>query len=105
MTRKVVVRRRKKAAYVPPKLPSKPKVTVGTKCYGRSKMGGYIVCRFWITQHFWGRKLKPTDPWYVIDMETGNVAQGTKAYQEKDKAIAIARKYRDKYGAWYVMPF
>jgi hypothetical protein len=53
----------------------------------------------------WRGVPKKTDPWYVIDMETGSVAKGTKAYAEKSKAIATARKYRDKYGAWYVMPF
>jgi hypothetical protein len=102
MAKRIVVRRKPK--YVPPKLPAKPKVTVGTKSYGRSKSGGYIVCRFWITQNLM-KTPKKTDPWYVVDMETGNVAKGTKAYPQKDQAIAIARKYRDKYGAWFVMPF
>lgn len=103
MTKKRIVKRKK---FVPPVLPEKPKVTVGAKSFGRSRSGGYIIPRFWITQSLLIKRTpKKSDPWYVIDMETGYLAKGTKAYPEKDKAIRIARKYRDEFGAWYVMPF
>lgn len=87
-------------------------MTKGGKCYGRTKRGGYIVVRFFITQ--WriglgtGRDhTKPDDPWFVVDLEAGTYASGTKksGYPTKEQAIKVARRYRDEYGAWAVMPF
>jgi hypothetical protein len=118
--RVVVIKKRTKAVhqsktgsrYFPrPNLPDKPKVTVGAKSYGRTKLGGYIVPRFWITQVGFAKTnhltVKPSDPWYVVDMEEANIAQGTKTsgYKDKKEAIKIARKFRDEFGAWSVMPF
>lgn len=108
--RRIVVRRKKTGStYTPPKLPDKPKVTVGAKSYGRSKSGGYIVTRFYLTQ-VWLKdftKVRPDDPWFVIDLEEATLAAGTKqaGYPDKEKAIQVARRYRDRYGAWTVMPF
>lgn len=105
--RKVIIRRKK--AYVPPKLPDKPKVTEGAKSYGRTKRGQYIVPRFWITQFMYGKwsgNVTASDPWYVIDMEEATIARGTKdTGYPKEKAIKIARRYRDEFGAWSTMPF
>lgn len=108
--KRTVVRRKTRSgsSYTPPKLPKKPKVTVGAKSYGRTKKGAYIVPRFYITQQWLGyAKLRVNGPWFVMDVEEANLAAGTKkaGYPEKDKAIAVARRYRDTYGAWAIMPF
>lgn len=107
--KRVLVVSKGKAPYVPPVLPDKPKVTVGTRSYGRTKTGAYIVCRFWITQFWRGKyvgKTKPTDPWFVIDMEEARLAKGTsQTGYSKEDATRVAREYRDKYGAWSTVPF
>ena len=97
--RRVIVRRK----YVPPKLPDKPKVTLGPKSYGRTKKGRYICIRFFVSKWRAGR-------WYVVDLDNEEwtyYAQGTspKGYSSQEKAIEVARKYRDEYGAWSVVPF
>jgi hypothetical protein len=109
--KRIVVRHKTQrgSSYTPPKLPDKPKVTQGAKEYGRSKSGGYIITRFYITQ-IWLKdftRVKKNDPWFVIDAEEARLASGTKqaGYKEKEKAIRVAKKYRDTYGAWTVMPF
>lgn len=103
--RKVRIVRR----YVPPKLPEKPKVTEGPKSYGQTKRGQYIVPRFWITQFRNGvhrLNAKESSPWFVIDMEEASLARGTqKSGYPKEEAVRIARKFRDKYGAWSTTPF
>jgi hypothetical protein len=101
--KRVVVRRRT-TNFPRPKLPDKPKVTWGAKSYGRSKKGGYIVTRWFITQ--W--RAAPGN-WLVIDLENEEYtyhAAGTnpKGYPKKE-AIRIAEKGRDKFGAWTVLPF
>jgi hypothetical protein len=93
-----------------PNLPDKPKVTVGAKCYGRTKKGGYIVVRFFISQWRPGlgsKKIPKGSPWFVVDLDEGkHYAEGTKSSgYPKDKAIKVARQYRDEYGAWTTMPF
>lgn len=108
--RRIVVRRKTRSGspYTPPKLPEKPKVTQGGKCYGRTKRGAYIIARFYITQMWMVpfTKVKPSDPWFVVDAEEATLAAGTKkAGYPKEKAIRVARKYRDEYGAWTTMPF
>ena len=108
--RRVIVRRKK---YVPPVLPERPKVTVGPRCYGRTKKGRYICIRFFVTQWKPGHAFKdlpPDTPWFVVDLENEEFtyyAQGTsaKGYPKKEDAVRIARQLRDEYGAWAVVPF
>ena len=93
--------------FVPPKLPERPKVTDGPKSYGRTRWGRYIVVRFYVFKPY--RKAR----WIVIDNEerkgrwTNFVARGTneRGYDTRNEAVAIARKYRDKYGSWSRLPF
>lgn len=105
--RRIVVRRkiRSGSRYTPPKLPAKPSVT-SNRSYGRTKRGGYIVARFQVMSRF-PTYTKQPPPWIIWDVEEALVAKGTKqeGYQDKEKAVRVARKYRDEYGAWAVMPF
>lgn len=52
-------------------------------------------------------RVKSTDPWFVIDAEEATLAAGTKqaGYPDKEKATKVARRYRDEYGAYTLMPF
>lgn len=107
----IVVRRKSSSSkkFVPPKLPDKPSVTKGGKCYGRSKKGWFIVARFYITQH-WGKsmlqRVEPSDPWYVVDCGSGGLADGTDATgYPKERAIKIAKWFRDNHDAWTRLPF
>jgi hypothetical protein len=47
------------------------------------------------------------DRWFVIDMESANIAEGTEktGYSSKKEAKRIAEEYRDEFGAWSTVPF
>lgn len=106
--RRVVVRSKSSSRkkYTPPKLPSKPKVTVGPRSYGLTKRGRRIVVRFYVSRRraFRGRGISKN--WYVIDYDEG-IAKTTNpdGYESRSEAIGVARKLRDEYGAWSRSPF
>lgn len=105
--RVVVVRRKKSPTVSRSSLPKKPPVDKGPKSYGRDKKGRYIIVRFWVYQKGkkdrWAREYK-TGPYYVIDMAEPDrkVARGTnpEGYADRREAVAVAREFRDEYGAY-----
>jgi hypothetical protein len=111
--RRVVVRRKSSSdtVYKKPKLPDKPPVTKGPRSYGRTRKGKYIVPRFWVYSHTSSVLVKGfrLGRHYVIDMHEPEraSARGTNpsGYATEKEAAKIAKKYRDKYGAWAKVPF
>lgn len=86
------------------KRPSKPRVDIGPRAYGRTPKGRYITIRFFISNRVVSNR-KPSDRWWVLDIEEDEnrgIAKGTKkdGYSSKEEAITIAREYRDEYGAY-----
>lgn len=101
--RRIVIRRKNTSPpWSPPKLPDRPRVDIGPKSYGTTKSGRFIVIRFYVGKGSKYAKVRPVTNWFVFDFETGGIAKGSSqtGYQDKAKAIAIARQYRDEYGMW-----
>jgi len=86
--------------------PSKPRVDIGPKSYGVTRLGKRIVIRFFVQRKTLPMR-RPTNEsrWIVLDVleeSNGNIAAGTKpeGYGSKENAIEVAREYRDTYGAY-----
>lgn len=80
--------------------PGRPKVDIGPKAYMTYKSGARAVIRFFVRDKR-GR-------WFVMDMcSSGPLAAKTlkDGYATKKEAVEVARKYRDKYGAYAKVPF
>ena len=108
-----------KSGRVPHKtpIPKKPKVDEGPKAVKSWKSGKRLVVRFFVAQFcgsqpYWAKRHRGErgpyeSKWYVMDCDTGKRAVGTKedGYDTQDEARVVARKYRDKYGAYVEMDF
>lgn len=93
-------------SYTPPKLPDKPPITIGSTSYGLSKRGQHITTRFFIRS--WNGYRWVKNRWWVVDLEgERSYAAGTakEGYGSKKEATNKAAEYRDKYGAWSLVPF
>jgi hypothetical protein len=80
--------------------PEKPRVDLGPKAYKEHKSHKRSVIRFFV-QLRRGR-------WFVLDVcSRGRYAAKTSenGYATKQEAVAIAREYRDRYGAYAKVPF
>jgi hypothetical protein len=97
-------------------VPAKPKVDK-PRAVKVKKSGKRVVVRFYIAQYqghnpfkqlrkgqSWGAS---ESNWYVMDSESGTIAVGTvrDGYPKQDDARAVARKYRDEYGAYAEVDF
>jgi hypothetical protein len=92
------------------KKPSRPRVDIGPKSYGIKKHGRRLCIRFFIYQYkSFGRskgKSFARNIWFVGDMETGGrAARTSRMGYAREEAVAVAREYRDKYGAYTKSPF
>lgn len=73
-------------------------------------MARFFVAQFCGAQPY-SRKKGKNGPWeskwYVMDVDSGKQAAGTnkEGYDTWKEAQDVARKYRDKYGAYTEVPF
>lgn len=100
--------RSKTSAKPIPERPS-PKRPKAVKSYASGKR---LVVRFTLSKYMghnpWNPKQRGDEsPWYVTDMDTGQIAKGSdrKGYEDKAEAAKVARKLRNKYGAYAKVPF
>lgn len=92
--------------------PEKPRVDRGPFAVKEFKNCERAVVRFFVSQTYGTRDFRrgreETDkPWYVVDADTWTAAEGTetRGYHSRDEAKRVARRYRDKYGAYTRSPF
>lgn len=84
--------------------PSRPKVTGGPRCYGRTPKGKRVVVRWYITNMVPGKLKWDKTRWWVVDFENG--VQGEEnGYRVKANAIEFARRHRDLSSAYTRCPF
>lgn len=98
-------------------VPKKPRVDEGPRAVKSWRDGRRLVARFFVaqfcgTQPYWAKKHRGQrgpyeSKWYVMDCDSGRRALGTaeEGYDSLDEAKAVARRYRDEYGAYVEMPF
>jgi hypothetical protein len=88
----------------PPKV---PRVDLGPRAYEVWPGGAVRVIRFYVGLRLCREKSRYVfrRPYEVYDMDTGRVAARTTGYASKQEAIRVARRYRDRYGAYAKVPF
>lgn len=98
-------------------IPKKPRVDEGPRAVKSWKDGRRLVARFFVAQFcgvqpYWAKKHRGQrgpyeSKWYVMDCDSGKRAAGTaeEGYDSIEEAKAVARQYRNEYGAYVEMPF
>lgn len=92
-----------------PEMPDSPRVDIGPKSYKKYRNRERLVIRFYVMQqvHRYKGRYRRGGNYFVYDMTTDGRAGKTAkdGYADKEEAIAVAREYRDKYGAYARCPF
>lgn len=92
-----------------PKEPGTPRTDIGPRAYKEYPSRRRRVVRFFVAGALLRKRgcLSSQPPWFVYDMDSGNIAGRTSktGYESKKEAVRVAREYRDKYGAYTKAPF